>query len=151
MGPISNDRRALLRPIGWNDKGHVHVGVSGVRLGVVGHDKLVSVGTAFEVCAAFLMVSLDAIISVPSSVSIALSAICVLASVFSLPTRHTCTPSVAVNSFRYQFVTGFGVSVRSVATKSLSRPGSSEGRLAVLTSVDWVCGRLSASSSVEWV
>ena len=44
MGPNSNDRSASLWPIGWDDKGHVPVGVSEVRLGVVGHDESVSAG-----------------------------------------------------------------------------------------------------------
>ena len=99
MGLTNNDRRASLWPIGWNDRGHIHIGVFGVRLGVCGPDKLVSVGSAVEVCAAFSMVSLDAIISVPSSVSTVLSAICLLASVFSISTRRICMPSVAVSSF----------------------------------------------------
>ena len=100
MGPTDNDRGALLWFMGLRDMGHVHPGVLVVRLGVAGYDEFVSVGSAVEVCAAFSIVSLDAIISVPSSVSTVLSAICLLASVFSLSTRRICMPSVAVSSFR---------------------------------------------------
>ena len=100
MGPTNNDRSALLWLIGWHDMGHVHLGVLVVRLGVAGYDEFVSVGSAVEVCAAFSIVSLDAIISVPSSVRTTLFTIRFFTLVFSSSTRRVCTSSVAVNSFR---------------------------------------------------
>ena len=100
MGPTDNDRGALLWFMGLRDMGHVHPGVLVVRLGVAGYDEFVSVGSAVEVCAAFSIVSLDAIISVPSSVRITLFTIRFFTLVFSSSTRRVCTSSVAVNSFR---------------------------------------------------
>ena len=55
--------------------------MSGVRSGVSGRDKFVSVSSTARDCTAFSMASLAAVIKVSSSVSIALSAIVFLASV----------------------------------------------------------------------
>ena len=113
--------------------GRVPVRLSEVRLGVVRHDESVSAGAVIKDCLAFVMVSLEAIINVLSSVSIALSAIHSLDSFFSSLNRRACASSVAVSSFRYRPTSGFGMAVGS---RFSSWPESSEGILAVSTSVD---------------
>ena len=70
---IRCDRSVIVLPIGLVDKGHA--GMFGVRSGVFGPDKFVSVGSTVEDRVAFSMASLAADIRVSSSVSIALSEI----------------------------------------------------------------------------
>ena len=98
MGFTDNERGALLWCMGLRDMGHVRPGVFVVRLGEAGYDEFVPVGS--NVCAAFSIVSLDAVISVPSSVRVTLFTIRFFTLFFSSSTRRVCMSSVAVNSFR---------------------------------------------------
>ena len=92
------DRSAIVLHIGLVDNGQT--GIFGVRSGVFGSDKFISVGAVFEDPVAFSMASLAADIRVSSYVSISLSEICLLALVFSSSTCCICKPSVAGSSFR---------------------------------------------------
>ena len=100
MGCTGNERDALLWCTCLRDIGHVHPGVFVVRLGEAGYDEFVSVSSNVGVCAAFPIVSLDAVISASSSVRVALFTIRLFALFFSSSTRRICMSSVAVNSFR---------------------------------------------------
>ena len=100
MGSTDNERGALLWCMGLRDMGHVRPGVFVVRLGEAGYDKFVPVGFNVGVRAAFSIVSLDAVISVPSSVRVTLFTIRFFTLFFSSSTRRVCMSSVAVNSFR---------------------------------------------------
>ena len=97
--------RIVACPIGRNNKGERHIGMSVVCsvfvVSVVsGHDKFTYVSSVAKVCMAFLMASPAAIIKVSNSVSTTLSMIVSLASVFASSTHRIWTPSVAVSSFR---------------------------------------------------
>ena len=124
--------------IGQNNKGEYHVGMSVVCSVSVasGRDKFTSVSSIARDRSTFSMASLAAVIKVSSSVSITLSVIVSLASVFASSTRR-----MAASSFRWQLVTGSEVVVGSAAEVSSSRSGSSEGSV----------GRLTVSSSVDCV
>ena len=90
------DRSAIVYLISLVYK--VHAGMSGVCSGVVGPDRFIYVvGSAIEKNVAFSMASLASDIRVSSSVSIALSEICLSALVFSSSARCICTPSVAAS------------------------------------------------------